>query len=130
MDVRGEALTDRPLSPRLSVYRWQGSMLASITHRLTGMLLVAFVPLYIWLLHGMLGAADDFQAVQVWMHSVSGRVVLWLVASALLYHMLNGVRFLCLDFGWGEGREVMLGSARLVLLAGVAGAMVFGVLLW
>ena len=30
---------ERPLSPHLTIYRWQVTMLASITHRATGMAL-------------------------------------------------------------------------------------------
>jgi len=30
---------ERPLSPHLTIYRWQVTMIASIVHRLTGMAL-------------------------------------------------------------------------------------------
>ncbi|MDQ7000281.1 MAG: succinate dehydrogenase, cytochrome b556 subunit, partial [Mariprofundus sp.] len=55
---------ERPLSPRLSIYRWQPGMIASLAHRASGLILVLFVPLYLWLLHGMTGSPDHFEQVQ------------------------------------------------------------------
>ena len=63
-----------PLSPRLSVYRWHIGMLASIGHRASGLALILFVPIYLWLLRGMTGSEDNFQTVFNWLHSGLGKV--------------------------------------------------------
>jgi len=120
---------ERPLSPRLSIYRWHPTMIASIAHRTTGVILVLFVPLYLWLLHGMTGSADNFAAVSDWLHSGLGRFSLWLVGVALLYHFCNGIRFLSIDAGWIEGRGAFRNSARVVLGISVVAALVLAVLL-
>lgn len=119
----------RPLSPRLSIYRWQPAMIASISHRATGLVLVLFVPLYLWLLHGMTGTADHFADVTRWLHSGFGKLSLWLVGVSLAYHFCNGIRFLTIDAGWGESREAMRRSARLVLGLTALAALVLAVLL-
>lgn len=106
----------RPLSPRLSVYRWLPGMLASLMHRASGIALVLFVPFYLWLLHGMTGSPDDFTATYNWLHTLPGKICLWLGGTAYAYHFMNGIRFLMLDIGWGEGRAAMRNSARLVLV--------------
>jgi len=119
-----------PLSPRLSIYRWLPGMIASIAHRMSGVLLVLFVPFYLWLLHGMTGAPQDFDAALQLLHAPLGKISLWLASTALVYHFSNGIRFLCLDAAWGESQAMMRYSAKLVLaLAGLA-AVVFGVILW
>jgi len=120
----------RPLSPRVSVYRWQPAMLASIAHRASGMMLVLFIPIYLCLLSELTGTPDEFAAAQVWMHSIVGRVILWLAGASLIYHLLNGIRFLCLDAGWGESRDMMRFSARVVVGIGFAAVAVLGVMLW
>jgi len=120
---------ERPLSPRLSIYRWQPAMIASISHRMTGLVLVLFVPLYLWLLHGMTGSADHFAAVSHWLHSGLGKLSLWLVGVSLMYHFCNGIRFLTIDAGWGESRETMRNSARLVLGLTAIVAVLLAVLL-
>lgn len=119
----------RPLSPRLSVYRWRAPMLASVAHRASGMALVVFVPLYLWLLHGMTGSPEDFERVRVWMHTLLGKFFLWGAGIALIYHFCNGIRFLALDAGWGEERGTLRLTARLVIGIAAVAAIVLGVLL-
>ncbi|MBL1351943.1 MAG: succinate dehydrogenase, cytochrome b556 subunit [Zetaproteobacteria bacterium] len=121
---------ERPLSPRLSIYRWLPGMVASIAHRISGVLLILFVPFYLWLLHGMTGSPEEFQQSLGFLHSSLGKVSLWLVSVAVVYHFCNGIRFLCLDAGWGESRNMMRSSARMVLALAIVAGVVFGVLLW
>ncbi len=121
---------ERPLSPRLSIYRWLPGMVASISHRISGVLLILFVPFYLWLLHGMTGSPEEFQQSLDLLHSPLGKISLWLVSVAVVYHFFNGIRFLCLDAGWGESRHMMRGSARMVLMIACLAAVLFGVLLW
>ncbi len=119
----------RPLSPRLSIYRWQPAMIASLAHRASGLILVLFVPLYLWLLHGMTGSPDHFEQVQVWLHSGLGKLSLWLAAISLFYHFCNGLRFLSIDAGWCESRNVLRLSARIVIGAALFGAVLLAVML-
>jgi len=121
---------NRPLSPRLSIYRWRAPMLASLAHRASGLMLVLFIPVYLWLLHAMTGTPEDFATAQAWLHLPLGRIILWLVGASLGYHFFNGVRFLCLDAGWGESREVMRLTARVAIGTGVAAVAILGVALW
>jgi succinate dehydrogenase / fumarate reductase cytochrome b subunit len=122
--------SSRPLSPRLTVYRWSIVMMASGAHRASGVLLVLFVPFYLWVLHGMTGSPEDFSHISDLLHSLPGRLMLWLVSVALVYHFCNGIRFLCLDAGWGESQPMMRGTAKLVIATAVLAAVAFGVLLW
>ncbi len=118
-----------PLSPRLGIYRWQIGMVASILHRGSGLILVLFVPLYLWLLHGMTGSPDRFDAVNHWLHAPTGKMLFWLVAVSLTYHFFNGIRFLTIDAGWSEGRKALRFTARLVLLLTAIIAVVLAVML-
>jgi len=119
-----------PLSPRLSIYRWLPGMLASIAHRASGVVLILFVPVYLWLLHGMTGSPQDFDDSIALLHNPSGRLGLWLASVALVYHFCNGIRFLCLDSGWGESPAMMRNTARMVILIAAFTAMILGALLW
>ncbi len=125
----GKQMTARPLAPRLSVYRWRAPMLASLLHRASGLALVLFVPLYLWLLHGMTGSPEDFRAARDWMHSPAGKFSLWVAGVAVIYHFANGLRFLALDAGWGESREAMRRNARLTLGVALAAAVTLAGLL-
>jgi len=105
-------------------------MLASIAHRASGMALVLFVPLYLWLLHGMTSSPDHYDATLRWLHSLPGKCSLWLAGVALVYHVSNGIRFLLLDVGWGASRHMMRFSAKLVLVIAAFAALLFAWLLF
>jgi len=128
MSERPKAL-NRPLSPRLSIYRWQSTMIASIAHRASGIVLFLFVPLYLWLLHGMTGSPENFASASEWLHSGLGKFLLWVVGTALIYHFFNGVRFIILDAGFGETRENMRNGARNVIVIAAVTAVVLAVML-
>jgi len=119
----------RPLSPRLSIYRWQPGMIASLAHRASGLILVLFVPLYLWLLHGMTGSPDHFEQVRAWLHSGLGKFSLWLAGTSLFYHFCNGLRFLTIDAGWWESRSILRLSARIVIGVALAAAVLLAVML-
>jgi len=52
--------------------------------------------------------------------------VLWLAGAALIYHWCNGIRFLCIDAGWGERAATLRGTARLVFVIGVVAVVLLG----
>ena len=122
-------LPPRPLSPRLSIYRWQPAMIASIAHRASGVVLFLFAPFYLWVVHHMTGSAGDFDKAYALLHSLPGMLLLWLIGTALIYHLLNGIRFLTLDIGWGENRDTMRSTARVVLVLSIVLAVVLALLL-
>lgn len=91
----------RPLSPHLQVYRWQITMVMSILHRASGVALTAgaFVLAW-WLLAVAEGGAAHAEAAR-WLASPLGRLLLFGFSLALVYHLLNGIRHLLWDAGWG-----------------------------
>jgi succinate dehydrogenase / fumarate reductase cytochrome b subunit len=119
-----------PLSPRLSVYRWRAPMIASIAHRASGLVLVLFVPFYLWVLRGMTGSPEDFEQAFDLLHTPIGRLTLWMVGVAFVYHFCNGIRFLTLDAGWCESHAMLRLSARIVLAIAALAALLFAALLW
>ncbi len=120
----------RPLSPRLSVYRWQSPMIASLAHRASGIVLAMFVPVYLFLLTGLTASPADFSDTVARMHSLPIKLVLWLTGTALIYHLINGLRFLLLDAGWIDGREAMRRSALAGLYLGVLASLALAIFLW
>lgn len=105
-------------------------MLASFVHRISGVALVLLLPVYLYCLNALTGSPDDYSRVQSAMHSVPGKLILWLVGTVLIYHLVNGIRFILLDAGWFESRDLMRLTARLSLAAGVLAAFVLGGYLW
>jgi len=129
-DETAERMNARPLSPRLSIYRLHSVTLASGAHRISGLVLILFVPLYLWSLYGIAGPPEDFQYTIDFLRSFWGRAVLWMVGMAFIYHLLNGIRFLCIDAGWVDGRDTMRLGARVMLGIAAVTAVLLGALLW
>jgi len=105
-------------------------MAASLAHRASGIILVLSVPVYLWLLYGLTGSPENFQHVMGWLRAPLGRLMLWFTGSALIYHLINGIRFICLDAGIGEERRIMRLASQLVFAVSLFLSLVFGFLLW
>lgn len=117
-----------PTSPHISVYRWQITMTLSILHRASGtVLLSAALGLVYWLVALAMGPAAFAQAH--WFFSLwIGQVLLCLWSLAFFYHLLNGIRHLTWDAGYGFTQRVYRTSGWLVVvcalsLTGVAWAI-------
>jgi succinate dehydrogenase / fumarate reductase cytochrome b subunit len=124
-----QKMEERPLSPRLSIYRWHPQAVASIAHRASGLLLVLAIPFYLCLLSGLTGDAASFESTMNVLQAPTSRLLVWLIGVALIYHLANGIRFLCLDMGLGETREMLRISARAVMAVAVVAAVVLVVVL-
>jgi len=94
----------RPLSPHLDIYRWQIGNTLSILHRLTGIALaLGIVALSYWLISLAEGDAAYGSAMRV-LWSPLGMLFLVGWTFSFLYHLLNGVRHLFWDAGYGFER--------------------------
>ena len=119
----------RPLSPHLQIYRPQLTAITSILHRITGgFLAVGILPLVVWLGAAACGT-EAFDQGQALAGSIIGRTLLFFWTGAFFYHLLNGLRHLAWDAGWGfelptayrTGWTVMIGSVVLTLVAWALG---------
>lgn len=123
------ATENRPLSPHLQVYRPQLTMVMSISHRISGMLLsLGTVVVVAWLLALAAGPEPYARLVGVLSHPVSlFLLVVW--TFALFYHLLNGIRHLLWDAGWLLDLRGAYASGWVVLaLSVILTAVVWGVL--
>jgi succinate dehydrogenase / fumarate reductase, cytochrome b subunit len=95
------AKRERPLSPFMigPYYRPQLTSVLSITHRLSGIYLsLGALVLAAWLVCLADPAAPEPDS---WFQSAPVQVLLLLWAAAFYYHLLNGIRHLGWDMGWG-----------------------------
>ncbi len=115
---------NRPLSPHLSVYRTQMSMLTSITHRITGIGLTLGAVLVVWWFLAASTNAAYFETADAVLTSWFGSLILIGSLWALCYHFLNGIRHLV----WDAGRGLELEAAKKSGIAVVAGSVVLTIL--
>jgi succinate dehydrogenase / fumarate reductase cytochrome b subunit len=91
----------RPLSPHLTIYRWPVTMATSIVHRATGVALAAGTVLMCWWLIAIASGPGAFNEFTGLATTPLGEVILFGFVWSLAYHLLNGMRHLAWDLGYG-----------------------------
>lgn len=119
-------MSQRPLSPHLSIYHFGHTMALSIAHRIAGLWLAAGVcALVYWLI----SAADGEQAYE---HATAllttwyFRVLLLGWLAGFCYHLVNGMRHLLWDAGVGLEKAQARRSAVLVVVVALAAFVATG----
>jgi succinate dehydrogenase / fumarate reductase cytochrome b subunit len=95
----------RPISPHLQVYRLPLTAILSISHRITGTLLVVGLMFYVGLLTTAVLGADYFTALQKTVATIPGQTLLWIWIYALLFHACHGIRHILWDSIRGFSRD-------------------------
>ena len=124
---------ERPLSPHLTIYRLTLTMMMSIVHRITGAALYVGTLLVAWWLIAAASGPNGYATVQWFMGSWIGRLMLFGQTSALIHHILSGLRYLIWDTGRGFGpserewlvRATLFGSVTLTVVLWIVGYLVF-----
>jgi succinate dehydrogenase / fumarate reductase cytochrome b subunit len=115
------AAQQRPLSPHLQIYKWQLTMSLSILHRATGVFVsLAAFALACWLVAAA-GGDEDYRRFAGLAASWPGRVLLLAMLASFLYHLLNGIRHLLWDIGWGLDLQRVYATGWTVVALTAAG---------
>jgi succinate dehydrogenase / fumarate reductase cytochrome b subunit len=119
------AQPERPLSPFMQ-YRWQYTNTLSILHRITGIVLsLCFFLLVYWLAGAAAGPERYAQALAT-LGFLPVRLLLVAGLFSFSYHLLNGIRHLFWDAGYGFELPV----ARKTGWAAAIGAIVLSFAIW
>ena len=87
-----------PLSQVISVNR-SPIAIASILHRISGIVLFLLIPAMLWLLQNSLASPESFETV---FDNVFIRFLAWIFVAAIAYHFVMGVKHLFADNGQNE----------------------------
>lgn len=110
----------RPVFLNLAQIRFPVGAIASIGHRLSGVLLVLLLPFAVLALERSLRADAAYVVLEGWV-----RVPAALVAWACAHHVFAGIRHLLTDVGIGASLPTARASAYAALIAGGAVGLVF-----
>ena len=89
---------DLPLSQVISVNR-SPIAIASILHRISGIVLFLLIPIMLWILQNSLASPESFETV---FDNVFIRFLAWIFVAAIAYHFVMGVKHLFADNGQNE----------------------------
>ncbi len=96
-----QKVATRPLSPHLSIYRWPITMATSITHRMTGVALTGGLLLTVWWLMAAASGPEAYDFFRMVIATPIGQIAMFGFVWSFAYHLLNGIRHLSWDFGFG-----------------------------
>ena len=129
-NARASAPVQRPVFLNLMRIQLPVGALTSIGHRISGVVLVASVPIAVYLLGLSLRDEDGFLQVRALFTGFAVKAGVVVMTWALAQHMLGGVRHLLTDFDIGSPLRVARRSAWFVNLAAVAVALLAAGVLW
>lgn len=122
---------DRPVNLDISTISLPITALISITHRVSGVIMLGGILVLLWMLDQSLDSAQSFDALKTKLSHPVGLLVVWGVLSALAYHTIAGIRHLIMDAGIGETLEGgRLGAKIVVVLSVLTILAIGGALLW
>ena len=117
---------NNPLSPHLQIYKWQISSLLSITHRIVGVVnILAITLICIWVLSLLLGESN-YEITQVFLKSFFGKFIIVFLCWTFSFHILNEIRHLVWDMGYGFDLKV----AKITGVLAFVGSFVFTILFY
>ncbi|MGD8832034.1 MAG: succinate dehydrogenase, cytochrome b556 subunit [Pseudomonadales bacterium] len=121
---------NRPVYLSLTQFGWPITAIASIAHRITGMLLFLGVGYLLWLLSLALDSPAGFAQASSVLAAPFARFVLWGVLTLLIYHILAGIKHMIMDFHIGDSFKVAAASSYTVFALSAVLAIITGVWLW
>lgn len=120
----------RPVNLNLQTIHFPITAIASILHRVSGVIMFVSIGILLWLLAKSLSSSTGFaEAVDI----VDGffvKLILWGILTALAYHIVGGIRHLIMDLGYFEELESGAKSAKVAFIVTCVLSLLSGVLVW
>lgn len=115
----------------LQTIQFPVTAIASILHRVSGVITFVAVGILLWLLGLSLSSAEGFLRAAELLDNFIVKFVVWGILTALAYHIVGGLRHLMMDLGYIE-EDLVAGtrSAKISFVITVALSLLAGVLVW
>ena len=120
----------RPVNLDLQTIRFPLTAIASIIHRVSGVITFVSVAILLWLLNVSLSSPEGFASAQGTVDSFFVKFVLWGILTALFYHIVVGIRHLLMDMGYFEEMETGIASAKISFAIVAVLSLFAGGLVW
>lgn len=120
----------RPVNLDLQTINMPITAIASILHRISGVIMLFAVGILLWLLAESLSSEQGFQNAQGIVSGFFGTFILWGILTALAYHIAGGIRHLLMDMGYFEELESGALSAKVSFVATVVLSILAGIMVW
>ncbi|MFG0832172.1 MULTISPECIES: succinate dehydrogenase cytochrome b556 subunit [Aeromonas] len=120
----------RPVNLDLQTISFPVTAIASILHRVSGVITFVALSILLWMLGTSLSSPEGFDTVMSILDNILVKLVFWGILTALAYHIVGGIRHLIMDMGYWEELESGSQSARVAFVITGVLAVLAGVLVW
>lgn len=122
--------TNRPVNLDLSTVKFPITAIVSITHRVSGVVLLGGILVLMWMLDVSLSSEEGFNSIKEILQAPLAKLILWGVLAALAYHLVAGIRHLIMDLGIGETLEGGKRGAGLTIIISIVLIILAGLWVW
>ena len=105
-----------PLTPHVQIYRWQISSLLSITHRIIGVINLVGITLICFWVISLLFGQSNYETIKFFLQSFFGKFFIVGLCWSFSFHVLNEIRHLFWDLGYGFDLKVAKITGALALI--------------
>ncbi|WP_230658240.1 succinate dehydrogenase, cytochrome b556 subunit [Psychrobacter sp. I-STPA10] len=123
--VKSNRPINLPLSQVISVNAKSPIAIASILHRISGIILFLLIPVILWLLQRSLASPESFATV---FDNVLIRFIAWIFVASVAYHFVMGIKHLLADMGMNE--ELKSGRTAAVISFVIAAILILASFVW
>lgn len=111
-------MRDKPVYLNPFTFSFPITAIVSFLHRVSGIILFLMIPVILWLLASVL-----YYPLSI---SYVCQILIWVLLSALVYHLLSGIRHLCMDSGYFESKNLARITSFLVLSISILFSLLIG----
>ncbi|MDR9830820.1 succinate dehydrogenase cytochrome b556 subunit [Vibrio sp. FNV 38] len=120
----------RPVNLDLQTMHFPITAIASILHRVSGVITFVAVGILLWLLSISLQSPTGFMQASDLVEGFFVKFILWGILTALAYHVVVGIRHVIMDLGYFEELESGAMTAKASFVVTGILALFAGVLVW
>ena len=92
----------RPVNLDITTIKFPLAAIASILHRITGVILFLGTSVLLYLLQLSLSSEEGFANAIELFNRISVKLVIWMLIVCIAYHLIAGLKHLLLDLGLGR----------------------------
>ncbi|MBI2786954.1 MAG: succinate dehydrogenase, cytochrome b556 subunit [Legionella longbeachae] len=120
----------RPINLDLLSLKYPPMAIASILHRISGLVLFLLLPIMLFIFGQSLHSEETFVHMKSMLTHSCYKMVVWGFGAALIYHLLAGIRHLLMDIGLGEHLNSAWRTAVFVIILAVILTVFLGIWIW
>lgn len=113
-------MRDRPINLNLFTIKFPITAIASILHRISGIILFLLIPVFLSMLQTLIFFPEFFAEFHI------NKLFLFIVFSILIYHLLAGVRHLIMDYGYAESKHAARISSYVLFVLTIIVSLLMG----